>query len=135
MSAKVTPRNLTAQLSYVARGNPLSSRPETSVGNCCPGLEFDFRAVWRRIFEGITLREYDSLVTDDDSGHDLKHRWLMVIELRGPRDGKAPAGKLLDRPDVIRTTNFILGPASSDPEGAIVLTTSDNPYGVAPLEW
>ena len=135
LSARVTPKNLTAQLSYVARGNPLSSRPETSVGNCCPGLEFDFRAVWRRVFEGITLREYDSLVTDDDSGQDLKHRWLMAIELRGPRDGKPPAGKLLERPDVIRTTNFILGPASSDPEGAIVLTTADNPYGVAPLEW
>jgi len=29
----------------------------------------------------------------------------------------------------------IKGPASSDPDGAIVLTTNDNPYGLAPLEW
>lgn len=137
LSARVTPKNLTAQLFYSAAGNPVSSRPETSVGNCCPGLEFDFRAVWRRIFEGITLREYDSLVTDQDGAHDLRHRWLMAIELPGEKKkAKSKArGGLLEAGNVIRTTNFILGPAASDEEGAIVLTTSENPYGTAPLEW
>ena len=146
MSARITPKNLTAQLSYAAKGNPLSSRPETSVGNCCPGLEFDFRAVWRRIFEGITLREYDNLVTEEDGHFDLKHRWLMAIELpkaeTHPHPHVTAVAKKDDPPpkrfagaDIIRTTNFILGPASSDPTGAIVLTTSDNPYGTAPLEW
>jgi hypothetical protein len=146
LSAKVTPKNLTAQLFYAAAGNPVSSRLETSVGNCCPGLEFDFRAVWRRIFEGITLREYDSLVTEEEGHLDLKHRWLMAIELpagKKPVDqapaaakskGEAPR-KRFEGADVIRTTNFILGPAASDPDGAIVLTTQDNPYGTAPLEW
>ena len=56
------PRNLSAQIRYEAKGNPISSRPITSVANCCPGLEVDFRAVWRRLFKGIELREYDNLV-------------------------------------------------------------------------
>ena len=60
----LTPRNLSAQISYEARGNPISSRPVTSVANCCPGLEVDFRAVWRRYVQGIELREYDNLVMD-----------------------------------------------------------------------
>jgi len=141
MSARITPKNLTAQLSYAAKGNPLSSRPETSVGNCCPGLEFDFRAVWRRVFEGITLREYDNLVTEGVD--ELQFRWLMAIELPKPdgkpaetsvKDGGGPPGRFAGA-DLIRTTNFILGPASSDPTGAIVLTTSENPFGTAPLEW
>jgi len=63
---KLTPRNLSAQLHYVAAGNPVSSRPVTAVANCDPGLEMDFRAVWRRMFEGIVLREYDNLVVDVD---------------------------------------------------------------------
>ena len=58
----LTPKNLSAQISYEAMGNPISSRPVTSVANCCPGLEVDFRAVWRRLFKGIELREYDNLV-------------------------------------------------------------------------
>ena len=48
---------LRAALHYVAAGNPVASRPVTSVGNCTPGLEIDFRAVWRRVFAGIELRE------------------------------------------------------------------------------
>ena len=58
----LTPRNLSAQLHYAAAGNPVSSRPVTSVSNCTPGLEFDLRAVWRRIFVGIEFREWDNLV-------------------------------------------------------------------------
>ncbi|MEA2874795.1 MAG: hypothetical protein QOH67_5170, partial [Hyphomicrobiales bacterium] len=74
---RLTPRNrtaclstLTGQINYAAAGNPISSRPITSVANCCPGLEVDFRAVWRRLFRGITLREYDNLVVDVDEDCD-----------------------------------------------------------------
>jgi hypothetical protein len=56
------PRNLTAQLRYAAAGNPISASPVTAVANCCPGLEVDFRGIWRRLFKGIELREYDNLV-------------------------------------------------------------------------
>ena len=50
---KIEPRNLSAQLSYRGRGNPPVSHPSSAISNCFPGLEFDFRAIWRRIFVGI----------------------------------------------------------------------------------
>jgi hypothetical protein len=137
LASRLTPRNLTAQLFHVAAGNPVASRPETSVANCCPGLELDFRAVWRRIFEGITLREYDNLVMQDERGLGLLHSRLMAIELNGKPASEGADSKhgRSKGKSVVRTTNFILGPASSDTEGAIRLTTSDNPFGAAPLEW
>ena len=124
----LTPRNLTAHIQYEAAGNPVSSRPITSVANCCPGLEVDFRAAWRRMFKGIVLREYDNLVVDIDPGSPAhieelrKHRLLrIVLEDEGGR--------------IVEVTNPIKGPASSDPDGAIRLTTDQNPDGLAPLEW
>jgi hypothetical protein len=125
--AGLTPRNLSAQVHYEAAGNPISSRPVTSVANCCPGLEVDFRAVWRRLFKGIELREYDSLVVkvDKDCGADAKklkgHRLLRVF----------PPG---DKVGIAVVTQF-KGPASSDPGGEMILTTEANPAGLAPLEW
>jgi hypothetical protein len=125
--AQLTPRNLSAQVHYEAAGNPISSRPVTSVANCCPGLEVDFRAVWRRLFKGIELREYDSLVVkvDKDCGADAKklkgHRLLRVF----------PPG---DKVGIAVVTQF-KGPASSDPGGEMILTTAANPAGLAPLEW
>jgi hypothetical protein len=126
----LTPRNLTAQIHYEAAGNPISSRPITSVANCCPGLEVDFRAVWRRMFKGIVLREYDNLVVDVDPGcapeiARLKQHRLLRIVLEDENN----------RTIHIQVTNPIKGPASSDPDGAIRLTTKDNPEGLAPLEW
>jgi hypothetical protein len=132
----LTPKNLSAQISYEAKGNPICSRPVTSVANCCPGLEVDFRAVWRRLFCGIELREHDNLVVKVDkdcdavvgcgSGSKIKpsdlggHRLLRVV---------LPHGKAL----LMMTP--VWGPASSDPEAKISLTTSKNPSGLAPLEW
>ena len=36
---------------------------------------------------------------------------------------------------VVPVMNFIRGPASSDTEGEIILTTDSNPSGLAPMEW
>jgi hypothetical protein len=130
-SDKLTPRNLSAQLHYEAAGNPINSRPVTAVANCCPGLEVDFRAVWRRIFKGIVLREHDNLVVGIDKDLRgkkkrqmrglIKHRLLRV---RLPNGKKVPF------------TTPIKGPAPSDfTEGEILLTTKDNPNGLAALEW
>jgi hypothetical protein len=134
----LTPKNLSAQISYEAKGNPISSRPVTSVANCCPGLEVDFRAVWRRLFKGIELREYDNLVikvSEDcdtvvkSSGGGLKpsqlagHRLLRVV-LPAEAGGK----------EFLMMTPM-WGPSSSDPEGKIRLTTSSNPDGMAAVEW
>lgn len=129
---RLRPRNLTAQLHYEALGNPISSRPVTSVANCCPGLEVDFRAVWRRLFKGIVLREYDNYIVDIDPGvTDPKiaalkgHRLLRIV--LPAKDGRAQKE--------IATVTVMKGPASSDTNGAILLTTDLNPDGLAPLEW
>jgi hypothetical protein len=119
---ELTPRNLSAQLHYAAMGNPVSSRPVAAIGNCCPGLEVDFRAVWRRIFEGIVLREYDNLVVEVDPGlDDPKKRGL--------------AGHRLLRVAGIPVVTQMTGPSPADPTTPVVLATEANPHGVAPLEW
>ncbi len=121
-AASLTPRNLTAQLHYEAAGNPVSSRPVTSVANCCPGLEVDFRAIWRRMLIGLELREYDNLIVHADPPYaELKNHRLLRIRLPGQ--------------EAIEPMNLIKGPAASDPDNFVILTTSDNPYGLAPLEW
>ena len=136
----LTPKNLSAQISYEAKGNPISSRPVTSVANCCPGLEVDFRAVWRRLFKGIELREYDNLVIRveqglrqgrQETGGKLKpsklagHRLLRVV-VPTETDGRQKEFLMMTP---------MWGPSSSDAEGKIRLTTSSNPDGMAAVEW
>jgi hypothetical protein len=123
---KLTPRNLSAHINFEAAGNPISSRPITSVANCCPGLEVDFRAVWRRMFKGLVLREYDSLVVEVDDDCDADKRFLKghrLLRVRPPHSKPIPV-----------VTQF-KGPASSDPDNEIILTTNMNPAGLAALEW
>lgn len=131
----LTALNLTAQLHYEALGNPISSRPVTSVANCCPGLEVDFRAVWRRMFKGIVLREYDNLVMDVDPGvGDRKIKALVgrqLLRVRLPEDKHL---HIKNQRQFVMTTP-IKGPASSDLDGEIALTTQFNPFGLASLEW
>ena len=119
--AGLTPRNLSAQIHYAAAGNPVSSRPEAAVANCCPGLEVDFRAVWRRMFKGMVLREWDSLVVDVEPDaepeiQELKGHRMLRVFLPGETEG-------------IPVFTQFEGPASSDSEGKIVLTTNTNPAG------
>ena len=92
-------KNLTAQLHYKALGNPPSTRPDSAISNSFPGLEFDFRNIWRRIFEGIELHEADNLVIGADKNHPrysklkalIGHRLLYVnhqstfVDVVGPR--------------------------------------------------
>jgi hypothetical protein len=173
---KLKPRNLTAQIRYAAAGNPVSTLPVTSVANCCPGLEVDFRAIWRRLFVGIELREYDNLVVrlwpdpkgaGPDGGdfepaesfvdvrsdtpkpkegdgepeyyglRDLPGRRLLrvfvpVVEDKPGANNVATAKK---EPREIHVIGVMKGPATSDLEAKIDLTTASNPNGVAPLEW
>lgn len=118
----LTPRNLSAQLSFVAKGNPVSSRPETAIANCNPGLEMDFRAVWRRLFEGIVLREWDNLVVDVDPEQDDPQKLM----LKGHR---------LLRVAGVQVIGQKIGPSPADPNDSVVLSTEDNPHAVQPLEW
>jgi hypothetical protein len=114
------PRNLTAQLHYAAKGNPFSVRLDQSVANCTPGLEVDLRAVWRRIFEGIELREYDNLV--------------VAIEGKDPKLKKLRGHRLL-RVAGIPMMTVKRGPSPTGPDVKSVLSTELNPHAIQPLEW
>lgn len=109
----ITARNLTAQLRFQAQGNPPSTHPESAISNSFPGLEFDFRNVWRRIFEGIELHEADNLVVAADKNHPrygtlkelVGHRLLYVdhqstfVNVVGPRRVGDESGPLADDND------------------------------------
>jgi hypothetical protein len=133
----LTPKNLSAQISYEAKGNPISSRPVTSVANCCPGLEVDFRAVWRRLFKGFELREYDNLVikVSKDCDTEIKNNGgLKPSELAGHRLLRVVLPAEAGAKEFLMMTPM-WGPSSSDSEGKIRLTTSSNPDGMAAVEW
>ncbi|MEO8678706.1 MAG: hypothetical protein ABI665_06655 [Vicinamibacterales bacterium] len=140
--AALAPRNATARrrhgdVHHRATGNPFSSTPRTSVANCTPGLELDLRAVWRRLFQGIVLREWDNLVVGMEDEYerlelpDLKGHRLLAIQL--PRETDT-AGR--EKPDYIHTTTQLIGPSPEDPETrSALLVSANNPRGLGPLEW
>lgn len=116
----LTPRNLTAQLQYRGRGNPFNTHIASSVGNCCPGLELDFRSVWKRAFEDITLVEHDNYVLDAEGDHkDLQGHRLLVIEIPDEH------GKPVDHPVVVQA----IGPTA---DGSGVGPLEDS---IVNLEW
>ena len=112
---KIEPRNLSAQLSYRGRGNPPVSHPSSAISNCFPGLEFDFRAIWRRIFVGIELTESNNLVIEDAGP---------LAPLQGCR-----LLKIDGRPVSVVTRGPIF------PRRVDTLTSAGNPDAVAFLEW
>lgn len=116
------PRNLSAQLGYRGAGNPPSSHPDQAISNCYPGLEFDFRNAWRRIFEGITLHEADNLVVAAEPGHEALHAQRLLVV--GEEPDLQPVVVPLYGPSL---------PASPDRNGS--LTTAANPNGVWAMEW
>ncbi|WP_375757712.1 hypothetical protein [Corallococcus exercitus] len=114
---KIEPRNLTAQLNHRAVGNPASSLPDSAISNSFPGLEFDFRNLWRRMFEGIVMSEnsnYVVAVEDDRYAGVLKHRMLRV--------------------DGLPLVTTVKGPQmpGADPS---TLGTTQNPSATAFMEW
>ena len=54
-SMKIFPRNLTARADHLVRGNPPTTRPESGVDNCYPGLEFDQRNLDKAFFDGLVF--------------------------------------------------------------------------------
>lgn len=75
------PLNLSAQLAHRAKGNPPNSLPDTAISNAYPGLEMDFRNVWKRILEGVMLHESLNLVVkaEDDALSALEGMFLLEI--------------------------------------------------------
>ena len=55
MNQKIFPRNLTARAAVKIAGNSVTTRLESGVGNCFPGLEFDHRNLDRRFFPGLVF--------------------------------------------------------------------------------
>jgi hypothetical protein len=83
MNNKIQPRNKMAQLLHRATGNPPSTLPSAAISNCFPGLEYDFKNFWRRVFVGIVLLEWDNYVIDADPQYkELIHHRLLRVEGR-----------------------------------------------------
>jgi hypothetical protein len=115
-SPSIKANNLTAQLHYRGNGNPIAVLPSTAISNCFPGLEFDFRNLWRRAFREITLIENNNYVIDADKEfRHLKGCRLLVV------DGN---------PTMVVTE----GPVFPG-EDSQVLINEGNPNGVSFLEW
>jgi hypothetical protein len=60
----IKPINLAAQLTHAAKGNPPNSQPDSAISNAYPGLEMDFRNIWRKVLDGIILHESMNFVLD-----------------------------------------------------------------------
>jgi len=100
--------NLSAQLQYRGAGNPPSALPSSAISNAFPGLEMDFRNIWKRIFVGIELHEASTLVVDVDADQSpelraLKNAYRLVkvgdspvmMPVTGPRYGGGPENESL----------------------------------------
>jgi hypothetical protein len=112
----IDPKNLSAQLTYRAAGNPPSTLPDSAISNCFPGLEFDFRNIWRRLFVGLEMHEADNIV------------------IRGEGDYQRLEGHRLLRVDGQPTVVLAMGPQR--PNGSDqLLTTQYSPDGAWTLEW
>jgi hypothetical protein len=121
----LSPTNLSA-LQYHAHGNPPVAHPSSAISNAFPGLEMDFRNVWRRVFVGIVLHEADNFVVDVEPNASAKVRALI--------------GQRLISVNGISVIGILQGPAQ--PGGSVVPLPPDqnaNPNdpmaGKTNLEW
>lgn len=107
--------DLQAQLHHRGEGNPYSVLSRAAISNCFPGLESDFRNLWRYIFHDLTISENDNYVLFDSSGKGLAERRIVGI------NGKP---------------TMVMGEGPVFPGGdSIPLSTKDNPSGAAFMEW
>jgi len=127
----IEPLNLSAQLSYRGAGNPPNSHPSQAISNCFPGLESDFRNVWRRIFVGLEMNEADTVVVkvEDRAPAELQNllnkRLLKVdgqpvfVHIRGPHAVENP------------------GPDFPEPQGLVGNLPSNTPASasISGMEW
>lgn len=117
MSDKLKAANRTAQLHYRGTGNPASVLPRSAISNCFPGLETDFRNLWRRTFEGIVLLEANNYVV---AAEDPQFERLV--------------GRRLLRIDGLDTVVLTQGPTMPN-RGNETLSTGPNPDAVSFMEW
>lgn len=122
MSLKIEAKNLSAQLHYRAAGNPPSTLPDAAISNAYPGLEMDFRNVWKRILVGIELHESNNIVVAVDA--DAPPALQQLAE-----------GYRLMQINHVKTTMTVTGPLDGDGPKSVPL--KDTTYGLTfmPLEW
>jgi hypothetical protein len=121
--------NLTAQIHHRGAGNPASISPRSAISNCFPGLEFDFRNLWRRAFEGIVLIENNNYVVSIDDPNDLKCADLISRRLLrfGDEHGMFDTNVLTQGP------TFPDNGSANNTNGTLV--TQSNPNAVSFMEW
>lgn len=111
--------NLAAQLHYRGAGNPYSVIPRAAISNCFPGLELDFRNLWRRTFKEIILSENDNYVLAD----------AVPVDRRGSLAGRRLVA-------VNGSPTMVQGEGPVFPGGDnVTLGTSENPSGAVFMEW
>jgi hypothetical protein len=76
---KIFPRNLTAKAAHLVKGNPMNSRPEDSVENCYPGLEFDQRNIEKVFFPGLSFEFHRENSFDPLARADLNLVYLQPV--------------------------------------------------------
>src|ERR1700757_3657373 len=127
----IKPTNRMAQVMHRSVVSPAWVLPDTAISNCFPGLDFDFKAFWRRAFVGIVLQEWDNDVVDveDHRYDDLKYRRLLKVDGRdvmtvvsGPHITCGDSSPLAASPGPIRT-----------PQG--ITNESSSPHGTLAMEW
>ncbi len=107
--------DLISQLHYRGEGNPYSVLSRAAISNCFPGLEFDFRNLWRHTFLNVTMSENDNYVLDDTTGNNLKGRRLVAVN---------------NQPTMVAGVGPVFPGGDS-----VSLQTKDNPNGAAFMEW
>jgi hypothetical protein len=128
---KLDPRNRMAQLLHRATGNPSNTLPSTAISNCFPGLEFDFKAFWRRAFVGIVLQEWDNYVVDIEDQHyaHLKHHRLLKVDGRDVMT--RVSGPVITGGD----SNTLMASAGPTRTAQGIVIQSSSPYGTLAMEW
>lgn len=100
---------LVSQLEYEAEGNPPSAHPSSAISNSYPGLEMDFRNIWKKLFVGIELHESSNVVVAVDGDappevRDLVNNYVLqtvngrrvYATVTGPSFKGGPSGPLQD---------------------------------------
>lgn len=102
LAQKIFPRNLTARADMVVTGNPVSTRLESGVGNCYPGLEYDHRNLDRRFFPGLVF-EFVSGDSSIDGSLVRMGLSLVDVDLADPalREDPALRAALADNADAL----------------------------------
>ena len=129
MITRIEAKNLTAQLNYRGAGNSPGTQPTSAISNCFPGLEMDFRNVWKRIFVGIELHEATNFVVSVDPDAPPELAPLAPVQAEDPALEK---GYLLLTVNDTPITAPVTGPLL---RGGPVGPLPDAANGTLALEW